>query len=102
MALKTEILDKLSALDAEVTNAREGLLKGELHALEDIHNRIETQCQLIVDLEPEEAAEVKPNLDELLANLRTFSGEIDYVQAKVAEILLKTEKAQEGGDSSGS
>lgn len=102
MALKTEILDKITALDTEVTNAREGLLKGELHSLEDIHNRIEAQCQLIVDLEPEEAAEVKPNLDELLTNLRTFSEEINYVQAKVAEILSKTEEVQEGDDSSGS
>ncbi len=102
MALKTEILEKLDSLNVEVTTAREGLLKGELHALEKIHDRIEEQCQRIVDLEPDEAAEVKPNLDGLLDNLRTFSDEIQYVQAKVAEILSETEKVQEGGDSSGS
>jgi predicted component of type VI protein secretion system len=69
-----------------------------LHSLDNIHDRIEAQCQSIVDLEPDEAAEVKPNLDELLENLRTFSDEIAYVQAKVAEILADTEKAQGGGD----
>jgi len=101
MALKTEILESISGLATEVTSAREALLKGELHSLNSIHARIETQCQLIVDLEPNEAAEVKPNLDELLENLRTFSDEIAYVQAKVTEILAETEKAQGGGDSSG-
>ena len=102
MALKTEILDKLNSLNVEVTSAREGLLKGELHNLEKIHDRIEEQCQRIVDLEPEEAAEVKPDLDGLLDNLRTFSAEIEYVQAKVSEILAETEKMKEDGDSSGS
>ena len=100
MALKTEIMDSLGVLAAEVTSARQALLKGELQSLENINGRIEAQCQLIVDLEPEDAADVKPTLDALLDDLRTFSDEIQYVQTKVAQILADTEKAQGGDDSS--
>lgn len=94
MAQKAEILDKLTELSDEVTHARESLLKGELVSLEGVQEQIETQCQAIVDLEPEDAADVKPNLDSLLNNLRLFSDEVAYVQAKVAEILQNAEEAE--------
>ena len=102
MAEKSEILNKMAEMSQEVTVARERLLQGELITLDSIHERIEAQCQLIVDLEPEDAADVKQSLDDLLDNLRTFSEEIQYVQAKVAEILANNETAQGDDDSSNS
>ncbi|NKB56802.1 MAG: hypothetical protein GKS00_10745 [Alphaproteobacteria bacterium] len=100
MAQKDEILNKLSELAEEVTNAREQLLKGELVTIESVHQRIESECQRIVDLEPEDAAEIKPPLDNLLGDLRLFSEEIQYVQAKVVEILRDAEKSEADKSSS--
>lgn len=102
MTQKDEILSKLSELAIEVTNAREQLLKGELVAIANIHERLETECQRVVDLEPEDAVAVKPQMDSLLADLRLFSEEIEYVQAKVAEILRDKQKdaAEDGAPES--
>ena len=99
MADKTEILAKIAELSEEVAGAREALLKGELVSIDRVHDRIEAQCQSIVELEPEDAVDVKPKLDALLDDLKLFSEEIEYVQAKVAEILAD---AQKGGDEDGS
>lgn len=101
MAQKAEILDRLTGLSQEVTHARESLLKGEVVTIDKVHERIETECQAIVELEPDDAAEVKPKLDDLLENLRLFSEEINYVQAKVAEILSNTDKEDNGDEGSG-
>ncbi len=92
MAEKNEILNTLTELTTEVANAREGLLKGEVVRIDGVHAQIEAQCELIVDLDPEDAAEIKPALDGLLDDLRLFSAEIEYVQAKVAEILKEAEE----------
>ena len=100
MAQKTEILNSLEELAREVTHARESLLKGEIVTIENVHERIESECQAIVELEPEDAAEIRPKLDELLENLRSFSDEITYVQAKVAEILSQAGKENDGDESS--
>ncbi len=94
MPQKDEILNSLNELASEVAHARESLLKGEAIKINSVHDRIETQCQLIVDLDPEEAEEIRPTLDGLLDNLRVFSAEIEYVQAKVAEILEKAREAE--------
>lgn len=98
MDQKDEILSKLSEMAIEVSNAREHLLKGELLAIENVHERLETECQRIVDLEPEDAVAIKPQMDALLGDLRLFSEEIEYVQAKVAEILkdAKQNAAEDG------
>ena len=97
MARKDEILDELAELAQKVTHARESLLKGELVPLGDVQAQIEAQCQAIVDLEPDDTVEIKPKLDDLLDNMRLFSEEVEYVQAKVAEILRNAEQAEKDG-----
>jgi len=89
MASKEEIQSGLNALKTEVANAREKLLKGELIVIEDVNKRIDQHCLAIADLEPDDAIEIKPILDALLIDMKTFAQEISYVQNKVTEILAK-------------
>jgi len=96
MASKEEIQSGLSALKAEVANAREKLLKGELIVIEDVNKRIDSHCLAIADLEPDDAIEIKPILDALLADMQTFAQEISYIQNKVAEILAKQGDGPDG------
>jgi len=65
------------------------LLKGELVGIDDVNKRIDKHCLEIAELEPDDAVEIKPALDALLADMQTFAQEIAYVQNKVSEILAE-------------
>tara|TARA_R110001606_G_scaffold283672_1_gene432130 strand:+ start:262 stop:573 length:312 start_codon:yes stop_codon:yes gene_type:complete len=92
MTSKDEILAKIDEIAGELAHARESLLKGELVPIENINARIDDQCAAILEIDPDDAITIKPALDELLLNLKTFSEEIDYVQNKVKEILAEQDK----------
>ncbi len=96
MASKEDIQAGLNELMGEVANAREKLLQGELLMIEEVNKRIDGHCLAIAELEPDDAVEIKPVLDALLADMQTFSQEIDYVQNKVSEILAKQDANTDG------
>lgn len=98
MTSKDEILAKLHGIAGELAHARESLLKGQLVPIENVNARIDEECAAILEIDPDDAVEIKPVLDELLLNLQTFSQEIDYVQNKVAEILAEQENKKKDGE----
>ena len=101
MTSKDEILAKLHDIAGELAHARESLLKGQIVPIENINARIDAECAAILEIDPDDAVEVKPVLDELLLNLQTFSEEINYVQNKVAEILANQENQKTDDEPSG-
>lgn len=100
MTSKDEILANIREIAGELTHAREALLKGQVVPIENINARIDKQCAAILEIDPDDAVALKPELDELLLNLQTFSQEISYVQNKVAEILAGQENRKKDDDSS--
>ena len=86
MPTKEEVVSEIEVLAAEVTAAREGLLKGQIINIPNIKERLDVTCQDAVELEPEEAISLRPQLDVLLEDLRTFAAEVAYIQEKVAAI----------------
>jgi len=86
MPIKEEVVSEIEVMAAEVTAAREGLMKGQIINIPNINERLDTTCQDALELEPEEAISLRPQLDSLLDDLRTFSAEVAYIQEKVAAI----------------
>lgn len=86
MPTKAELLSDLEGLATEVSDARAALLKGELKDIKNVNDRLEEHCQAALELEPEEAGEIKPILDEILTDLKTFAAEVNYIQKRVEEI----------------
>ncbi len=86
MPTKEEVISEIEVMAAEVTAAREGLLKGQIIDIPNINGRLDATCQDVVELEPEEAISLRPQLDNLLDDLRTFSDEVAYIQENVAAI----------------
>ncbi|MEX2617761.1 MAG: hypothetical protein WD767_16855 [Alphaproteobacteria bacterium] len=100
MTSKDEIVTKIQEIASELAHAREALLKGQVVPIDNINARIDDQCAAILEIDPDDAIAIKPELDELLLNLQTFSQEISYVQDKVAEILAGKGNQKKDGDSS--
>jgi hypothetical protein len=100
MTSKDEILAKLHDIAGEITHARESLLTGKLVPIENINARIDNECAAILEIDPDDAVALKPVLDALLLDLKTFSDEIDYVQNKVTEILAEQENRKKDGEPS--
>jgi hypothetical protein len=47
--------------------------------MDNINEQLEVACQDALELEPEDAISLWPQLDTLLKNLRTFSDEVHYI-----------------------
>lgn len=86
MPTKDELMPHLEQLATDVSDARAALLKGELKDIKKINERLEHYCQEALELDPEEIGDVKPILDDILLDLKTFAEEVNYIQKKVEEI----------------
>jgi hypothetical protein len=96
MPNKEEVVSAIEGMANEITAAREGLLKGEIIKMDNINERLEVACQDALELEPEDAISLRPQLDDLLEDLRTFAAEVDYIHEKVAEIHKQQAEAANG------
>ena len=97
MKSKDEVMARPNDMSEELNQAREAILKGQIVPIDNLIERINHHCAAISEMEPDDAIEVKPTLDELLLNFQTFSQEIEYVQNKVKE-LLAAEKNSDASD----
>jgi hypothetical protein len=61
-------------------------LKRNIIQMDNINEKLEVACQDALELEPEDAISLWPQLDILLKDLRTFSDEVNYIHEQFAAI----------------
>ena len=54
--------------------------------MDNINEQLKVACQDALELEPEDAISLWPQLDILLKDLRTFSDEVNYIHKQSAAI----------------
>lgn len=83
MTSQNDVRRELAVVAEQIANARAALMRDELIDLTDIPEKVRSVAGAITDLAPEDAAEMRPLLTELLSEFRDFSGE---VREKIAAI----------------
>lgn len=77
MMTKQEILSGLNKVSETIATARDVLSRDQLMNMDGIDEEIRTIVASIADLPPEDAMEMRPVLDDLLQNFRSFSEEVE-------------------------
>ena len=77
MMTKQEILSGLNKVSETIATARDVLSRDQLMSMDGIDEEVRTIVASIADLPPEDAVEMRPVLNELLENFRSFSEEVE-------------------------
>jgi hypothetical protein len=83
MTSQNDVRRDLAVVAELIATARAALMRNELIDLTDIPEKVRSVAGAITDLAPEDAAEMRPLLTELLSEFKDFSGE---VREKIAAI----------------
>lgn len=71
-----EICSDLQTMTAAVASAREGLTRNEFIDIGDVGARVKDVAERVGGLGPDDAAEIKPHLTDLLEEFRRFSEDV--------------------------
>ncbi|MPY74067.1 MAG: hypothetical protein GEU87_07385 [Alphaproteobacteria bacterium] len=88
MNSKNDIRRDMAVVAERIANARMALSRNELVDLAGIPEKVRELAGAITDLAPEDAAEMRPLLTELLADFKSFAEE---VRRKIAAIQASAE-----------
>lgn len=80
---KTEIHAEIAELAATIKAVRAALTRNEIMEMKGIPERVRGVADAITDLEPDDAAALRPSLTELLADFEAFATEL---KSKIEEI----------------
>ena len=77
MMTKQEILIGLTKVSETIAMARDLLKRDHLMSMDGVDEQVRGLVASIADLPPEDAAEMRPILNDLLQNFRSFSEEVE-------------------------
>lgn len=83
MVEKNELQAELAAVAETISEARAALGRNEILEIRDVPERMREVASAITDLAPEDAAEMRPPLMQLLADFKTFAEEL---KSKIEEV----------------
>lgn len=99
MTSKNDIRRDLAAVAEQIANARTALTRNELADIAGIPDTVRELAGAIIDLAPEDAAEMRPLLVELLAEFKSFSEEVRRKIAAIQESAEPEARAAAAGRS---
>ena len=77
MMTKQEILIGLTKVSETIAMARDVLSRDQLMSMDGVDEQVRVLVGSIADLPPEDAAEMRPILNDLLQDFRSFSEEVE-------------------------
>lgn len=93
-----EIRSDLQTMTAAVASAREGLTRNEFIDIGDVGERVKNVAEKVGGLGPDDAAEIKSHLTDLLEEFRLFSEDVRAKLTLLSEASGIPRASAENGD----